>query len=59
MHLKKFEILREFEFIFEKALAPYARPRTDVLMKKSEGRKSRITVPLTYRFELHGFDAGD
>jgi hypothetical protein len=46
MHFKKFEYLREFEFIFEKALAPYQAPRTDVLMKKTEGRKSRDTVPL-------------
>jgi hypothetical protein len=47
MHFKNFEYLREFEFIFEKALAPYQEPRTDVLMKKTKGRKSRDTVPLT------------
>jgi hypothetical protein len=36
MHLKKFEYLREFEFIFEKA-SVLQEPRTDVLMKKTEG----------------------
>jgi hypothetical protein len=43
---KKFEYLREFEFIFEKALALNQEPWTDVLMKKTEVRKSRDTVPL-------------
>jgi hypothetical protein len=34
MHFEKFEYLREFEFIFEKALALNKGPRTDDLMKK-------------------------
>jgi hypothetical protein len=34
MPFKKFEYLREYEFIFEKALALNQEPRTDVLMKK-------------------------
>jgi hypothetical protein len=38
--------IREFEFIFEKALAPNQGPRTNGLMKKNEGRKSCDTVPL-------------
>jgi hypothetical protein len=46
MHFKKFEYLCEFELIFGKALALNQGPRTDVLMKKTQGRKSRDTVPL-------------
>jgi hypothetical protein len=42
----KFEYLCEFEFIFEKALALNQEPRADVLIKKTEGQKSRDTVPL-------------
>jgi hypothetical protein len=46
---KKFEYLRELEFIFKKTLAPELRAyRTDVLMKKNEDRKSRDTVPLRF-----------
>jgi hypothetical protein len=52
MHFKKFEDLREFEFIFEK---DFPHPRTDVLMKrkKTEGRKSRDTVPLITKKVLY------
>jgi hypothetical protein len=41
---KKIEFLREFEFLFDKALIQ--GPRTDGLMEKTEGQKSRDTIPL-------------
>jgi hypothetical protein len=46
MHSKKFEYLREFEFIFEKALAPLSGAQDGRFDEKTEGRKSRDTVPL-------------
>jgi hypothetical protein len=45
MHFEKFEYLREFEFIFEKALAP-SGAQDGCFDEKNEGRKSRDTVPL-------------
>jgi hypothetical protein len=41
-HSAKFELLREFEFIFENNHGP----RSELLMRKTNGRKSRYTVPL-------------
>jgi hypothetical protein len=38
---KKFEYFREFEFIFEKALAPYLGAQDGCFDEKTEGRKSR------------------
>jgi hypothetical protein len=55
MHFKKLEYLHEFKFIFEKALALNQGPRMDVLMEKTEGRKSD-TVPLRCRGESRLFD---
>jgi hypothetical protein len=40
------EFLGDFEAICKTALAREQGPRGDCLMKKSEGRKSRDTVPL-------------
>jgi hypothetical protein len=42
----KFEYLGEFEFIFEKIQGPGHGPRSLLLMKKNEDRKSRASVPL-------------
>jgi hypothetical protein len=38
--------LREFEFIFKKALAPKSGAQDGCFNEKTEGRKSRDTVPL-------------
>jgi hypothetical protein len=46
MHFKKFEYLREFEFIFEKTLSPYSGAQNGCFDEKNRGRKSRDTVPL-------------
>jgi hypothetical protein len=45
--LKKFDYVREFEFIFEKALAPQSGAQDGCFGLKTEGQKSRETVPLT------------
>jgi hypothetical protein len=46
MQNKTFELLREIEFIFEKAITPQSL-RADVLMReKTKGRKSRDFFPL-------------
>jgi hypothetical protein len=41
--------LGEFEAEFQKALFCDSGPREDYLMKKTEGRKSRDTVPLNFQ----------
>jgi hypothetical protein len=46
MHLKKYKLLCEFAFIFEKAEAFNQGPRTNVLINKKDGRKWRNTIPL-------------
>jgi hypothetical protein len=49
MHFKKFEYLREFEFIFQNVLAPKSGAQDGCFdEKKAEGRKSRDTVPSSY-----------
>jgi hypothetical protein len=39
MHLKKFEYFREFEFIYEKALAPYSWAQDGCFDEKNQGSK--------------------
>jgi hypothetical protein len=39
--------LRELETIFKQALTHVSGPRGSCLMKKKQGRKSRVRVPLT------------
>jgi hypothetical protein len=47
MHFKKFEYLREFEFIFEKALVLNSGAQDECFdEKKTEDQKSRDTVSL-------------
>jgi hypothetical protein len=43
----KIEYLREYEFIFKKVLAHESGDPGVLLPKKTEGRKSRETVPLS------------
>jgi hypothetical protein len=48
------EYLREYDFIFETALAHESGDPGVLILKKTEGRKSRDTVPLNrwYTVEL-------
>jgi hypothetical protein len=52
MHFKKFEYLREFEFIFEKALAP-STAQDGCFYEKTEGRKSRDINFKKSKFETY------
>jgi hypothetical protein len=49
MHFKKFEYLREFEFIFEKALAPELGAQDGRLMKKTR-LENLVTLSLETLF---------
>jgi hypothetical protein len=46
------DYLGEYEVIYETVLASESRPWGDCLMKKTEARKSRDTVPLSVKFHI-------
>jgi hypothetical protein len=46
MHFKKFEYLREFEFIFEKALAPLLEAQDGCFDEKKPRIENLVTLSL-------------
>jgi hypothetical protein len=46
MHFKKLEYLREFEFIFEKALAPLSGAQDGCFDGKNNGVENLVTLSL-------------
>jgi hypothetical protein len=47
---RKFRISREFEFINKKASVPFSFDQDGCFDEKTEGQKSRDTVPLIFAF---------